>query len=65
LSHTIVSGLYAKYALVVKKLDICYDQIVQPQKRLLVRKLLDASIGRLIEIKVKYPDIFILSFNKC
>ncbi|KAF4533179.1 hypothetical protein B566_EDAN001721 [Ephemera danica] len=53
LSHTMVVGLYAKYTLAINKLDLCYDQMVQPQKRILVRKLLDGSIGRLLEIKMR------------
>uniref|UniRef100_T1J0G2 AAA+ ATPase domain-containing protein n=1 Tax=Strigamia maritima TaxID=126957 RepID=T1J0G2_STRMM len=41
---------YVKYIQIVAKLNICYDQIVHPQKRRLVRVALDASMGRLIEL---------------
>ncbi|XP_059470997.1 dynein regulatory complex protein 11 isoform X2 [Neocloeon triangulifer] len=63
LSHTIVSGLYAKYALVLKKLDACFDQTVQPQKRIMIRKLLDATIGRLIEVKHEMVNLDLSEFS--
>jgi hypothetical protein len=46
-----VSELYVKYITVINKLEQCYDQIVHPQKRLVIRKLLDACIGRVLELK--------------
>ena len=50
-AHITVGELYVKYSIAIKKLEECYDQIVQPQKRLVIRKLLDMSIGRYLEIK--------------
>lgn len=44
--HKQTSIIYAKYCLAINKLGECYDQIVHPQKRLLIRKILDASIVR-------------------
>ncbi|GJQ84215.1 hypothetical protein Trydic_g2885 [Trypoxylus dichotomus] len=43
--------LYAKYIMVANKLAVCVDQMVQPQKRLLIRKLLEAVLGRILELK--------------
>lgn len=50
-AHTAVGELYVKYVIAIKKLEECYDQIVQPQKRSVLRKLLDLSIGRYLELK--------------
>ena len=42
---------FVKYLRIIKNLNECYDQIVHPQKRMLLRKLLDGTIGRLLEVK--------------
>ncbi len=47
-----VSRVYLRYTRVLRNLDVCYDQIVQPQKRILLRQILDAVIGRILELKV-------------
>ena len=41
-----VSTMYIKYVLAFRKLEECYDQIVHPQKRRLIRHMLDGTIGR-------------------
>ncbi|PSN54256.1 hypothetical protein C0J52_08623 [Blattella germanica] len=43
-AHATVFTLYYKYITLIKNLDQCYDQIVQPQKRPLLRRLLDLCI---------------------
>ncbi|KAK9503008.1 hypothetical protein O3M35_011673 [Rhynocoris fuscipes] len=58
-----VGRLYLKYILAINKLDECYDQIVQPQKRLLIRRVLDASIGRFIELKHELVNIDLSEFS--
>ncbi|XP_075224915.1 dynein regulatory complex protein 11 [Lycorma delicatula] len=63
LAHRILSDLYIKYICAVNKLDQCYDQIVQPQKRLLIRKLLDASIGRFLELKHELVNLDLSEFS--
>ncbi|CAG9860844.1 unnamed protein product [Phyllotreta striolata] len=40
---------YVQYSLLYQKLDTCLDQMVQPQKRLTVKKLVDAIAIRLME----------------
>ena len=40
--------LYLHYLLILRQLDECYDQIVHPQKRLLLKTLLDQTIGMII-----------------
>ncbi|CAH0389071.1 unnamed protein product [Bemisia tabaci] len=63
LAHNVVCGMYAKYIICINKLDQCYDQIVQPQKRLLIRRILDATIGRFIELKHELVNLDISEFN--
>ena len=51
LAYKAVSKLYLQYVKIFRTLDACYDQMVHPQKRMLVRKLLDSTIGRILELK--------------
>uniref|UniRef100_H0V7Z7 IQ motif containing with AAA domain 1 like n=1 Tax=Cavia porcellus TaxID=10141 RepID=H0V7Z7_CAVPO len=43
--------LYLRYLGLLRRFDAIYDQMVQPQKRLLVRRLLDSVAGRVLELK--------------
>lgn len=45
-----ISTMYIKYVLAFRKLEECYDQIVHPQKRRLIRHMLDGTIGRYIHV---------------
>lgn len=56
-AHDVVSALYVRYILACNKLERCYDQAIQPQKRLLMKRLLDASLGRVLELKHELVDI--------
>ncbi|XP_015588089.1 dynein regulatory complex protein 11 [Cephus cinctus] len=56
-AHKSVADLYVRYIEICNKLNQCYDQIIQPQKRILIRKLLDSSIGRVLELKHELVDI--------
>lgn len=49
--HKQISIIYAKYIVAINKLAECYDQMVHPQKRQLIRKILDASIIRYLKMK--------------
>ncbi|XP_069100426.1 dynein regulatory complex protein 11-like [Pleurodeles waltl] len=46
-----VATLYIRYIQILRKLDTAYDQIVHPQKRRVVRVVLDAVMGRILELK--------------
>ena len=48
-SHCAV--LYIKYIEIYRKLEECYDQIVHPQKRIFIKKVLESTICRICEIK--------------
>ena len=47
-----IAKIYIRYIVIYQSLDVCYDQMVHPQKRILLRSLLDSTIGRIIELKV-------------
>ena len=51
LAYKAVSKLYLQYVKIFRTLDTCLDQMVHPQKRILLRKLLDSTIGRILELK--------------
>lgn len=43
--------IYIRYIQILRKLETAYDQMVHPQKRLDMRKALEACIGRTLEIR--------------
>ncbi|XP_048193710.1 LOW QUALITY PROTEIN: IQ and AAA domain-containing protein 1-like [Perognathus longimembris pacificus] len=46
-----LSLLYLYYLRLLRRFDLVYDQMVQPQKRRLLRRLLDGVAGRVLELK--------------
>ncbi|XP_068220350.1 IQ and AAA domain-containing protein 1-like [Palaemon carinicauda] len=42
---------YVRYLSIARRLDTCYDLLLHPQKRLLLRRLLDNTLGRVCELK--------------
>ena len=46
-----VRRLFIQYNDIMKRLDEIYATLIHPQKRLIVRILLDGIIGRLVELK--------------
>lgn len=46
-----LATLYVHYVRIFRQLEEAYDQIVHPQKRRLIRDVLDGVIGRVIELK--------------
>lgn len=42
---------YLYYLGLLRRFDMTYDQMVQPQKRRLLRRLLDGVAGRVLELK--------------
>ncbi|XP_070163305.1 dynein regulatory complex protein 11 isoform X2 [Polyergus mexicanus] len=43
--------MYLKYRNIVRRLIMCYDQMVHTQKRELIKQILDCAIGRMLEYK--------------
>lgn len=55
--------MYVKYIKIYKNLELCYDQIVHPQKRQLLRQFLDATIGRILELKNEMVNLEFSEFH--
>ena len=47
----LLATMYIKYIQIFRKLEQCYDQIVHPQKRRVLRHVLDGAMGRILELK--------------
>lgn len=58
-----VFELYAKYIVAANRMENVYDQMVQPQKRIIIRKLLDSTLGRIIELKHDLVSIDMMEFS--
>ena len=48
--------LYIRYLQIFRKVEESYDMIVHPQKRMDIRKALEAVMGRLLEVKCLLAD---------
>ena len=46
-----LAALYIKYIDIYRKLEECYDQMVHPQKRIYIKKVLECTIVRICEMK--------------
>lgn len=62
-AHDVVAVLYVRYILTCNKLERCYDQVIQPQKRLLLKRLLNATLGRVLELKHELVDIDLSEYS--
>jgi hypothetical protein len=56
-----LSLIMVNYISAINKLDECYDQVIQPQKRILIRNILELCLGRYLELK---NDMVNLNFNE-
>lgn len=61
--QSIVFEFYAKYITLANRLETIYDQMLQPQKRVLIRKLFDACLGRVVELKHDLVNIDMMEFS--
>lgn len=59
----IVGSLFAHYQYSVKKLDKIYDEDIQPQKGMWIKKLLEAANRRLMELKNALVQIDISEYH--
>ncbi|KAL2089973.1 hypothetical protein ACEWY4_014661 [Coilia grayii] len=46
-----LATLYVRYVQIFRHLEETYDQIIHPQKRRLIRQVLDSVMGRVVELK--------------
>ncbi|CAK9833578.1 Dynein regulatory complex protein 11 [Anthophora retusa] len=52
--------IYLRYRNLVKRLIVCHDQMVQSQKRELIKRVLDCTVGRMLEYK---KEIVNMNYN--
>ncbi|XP_044182545.1 dynein regulatory complex protein 11-like [Acropora millepora] len=53
--------MYIKYIQIFRRIEECYDQVVHPQKRRVLRHLLDGIMGRILELK---NEMVLLEFSE-
>ncbi|XP_056132113.1 dynein regulatory complex protein 11 isoform X2 [Lampris incognitus] len=52
-----LATLYVRYIQILRWLEEAYDQLVHPQKRRLVREVLDGVMGRIVELKNEMVEV--------
>ncbi|KAM4024299.1 dynein regulatory complex protein 11 isoform 2-T2 [Anomaloglossus baeobatrachus] len=55
--------LYIRYLQIFRNLELAYDQITHPQKRRLIRLVLDGVMGRILELKDELVELEISEFQ--
>ncbi|XP_074123574.1 IQ and AAA domain-containing protein 1-like [Sminthopsis crassicaudata] len=58
-----LASLFLHYLGMMRRLDVIYDQMVQPQKRRLVRRLLDGVVGRVLELKEELVQVDLSEYH--
>ncbi|XP_042534743.1 dynein regulatory complex protein 11 isoform X2 [Dipodomys spectabilis] len=58
-----LATFYIKYVQIFRNLENVYDQIVHPQKRILIRKILDGVMGRILELKNEMVELELTEFH--
>uniref|UniRef100_A0A8C8VPN6 IQ motif containing with AAA domain 1 n=1 Tax=Pelusios castaneus TaxID=367368 RepID=A0A8C8VPN6_9SAUR len=52
-----LATFYIKYVQIFRNLETAYDQIVHPQKRLVIRQVLEGVMGRILELKNEMVEL--------
>ena len=55
--------MYIKYVQIFRRLEQSYDQIVHPQKRRVLRHVLDGTMGRILELKNEMVQLEFSEFH--
>ncbi|CAN2389127.1 IQ motif containing with AAA domain 1, partial [Pristimantis euphronides] len=55
--------LYIRYLQIYRNVELAYDQITHPQKRRVIRLVLDGVMGRILELKNELVDLEISEFQ--
>jgi len=58
-----LASMYIKYIQIFRQLEQCYDQVVHPQKRGVMRKVLDGVIGRILEVKNEMVNLELSEYH--
>ena len=59
----LLATMYIKYIQIFRRLEQCYDQIVHPQKRRVLRHVLDGTMGRILELKNEMVNLEFSEFH--
>lgn len=59
----VLATFYLKYLQIFRSLEAVYDQIVHPQKRRMVRHVLDGVMGRILELKNEMVELEFSEFH--
>ncbi|KAK4320573.1 hypothetical protein Pmani_008577 [Petrolisthes manimaculis] len=57
--------VYVQYLRVARRLDTCHNLVLHPQKRLLLKRLLDNTIGRIVELKHELVALDLSDIQHC
>ncbi|KAL1518041.1 hypothetical protein ABEB36_001727 [Hypothenemus hampei] len=63
--RSLLGTLYLRYISIANRMNICLDQMVQPQKRILLRKLLEGTLGRILELKSDLVEADLNEYTHC
>lgn len=63
--RSLLANLYVRYIVIANRLAECVDQMVQPQKHLLIRRLLEATLGRILELKSDLVEADLCEWSHC
>lgn len=58
-----LATFYLRYLQIFRGLEAVYDQIVHPQKRCVVRQVLEGVMGRLVELKNEMVELEYSEFH--
>uniref|UniRef100_A0A8C6I499 IQ motif containing with AAA domain 1 n=1 Tax=Mus spicilegus TaxID=10103 RepID=A0A8C6I499_MUSSI len=58
-----LATFYINYVQIFRNMENVYDQIVHPQKRMLIRKVLDGVMGRILELKNEMVELEMTEFH--
>ena len=59
----ILATMYIKYIQIFRRLEQSYDQMVHPQKRRVLRHVLDGVMGRVLELKNEMVNLEFSEFH--
>jgi len=59
----LLATMYIKYIQIFRRLEQCYDQVVHPQKRRVLRHVLDGVMGRVLELKNEMVNLELCEYH--
>jgi len=59
----LLATMYIKYIQIFRRLEQAYDQIVHPQKRRILRHVLDGVMGRVLELKNEMVNLELSEYH--